>query len=181
MAMLVLAGCVRQPGAEVKTQMEIVRREQTWEKLFERGKAFAAVGDHTRGEQYLASALAAGGDSKKIVPVLMAVCVEAQKYRVAIDYGEAHLRDHPGDAKLRHLVGTLYLALGEAAKARSSFEGVLRRSPDEAETHYALGVLFRDNDRDLLRADEHFRAYLRLNPRGPHEQDARASLLKVVP
>lgn len=175
-----LPSCAPKPPP-VKSQLEVVEREQTWQKLYERGRAFAAVGDQTRAEQYLAAAVAAGGDSQKITPLLMAVCVEAQKYRVAIDYGQAHLRKYPDDTRLRHLVGTMHMALGEGAQAKSSFEEVLKRSPDAAETHYALGVLYRDIDHDLLRADQHFRAYIRNNPAGPHAQDARASLLKVVP
>ncbi len=175
------AGCVRQPGAEMKSQVETVQREQTWQKLYERGKAFAAVGDQTRAEQYLAAALDAGGDGKKILPLLMSVCVEAKKFRVAVDYGEAHLKKHPGDLKLRHLLGTLYLALGENSPARAHFEEVLHRNPDEAETHYALGLFFRDIEGDVLKADAHFRAYVRLNPGGTHAQEARASLLKSVP
>ncbi len=180
-ALALSLGCVRQPGAEMKSQVETIRREQTWQKLYERGKAFAAVGDQTRAEQYLAAALDAGGDGKKITPLLMGVCVEAKKYRVGIDYGEAHLKKFPDDIKLRHLLGTLYLALGETPAARSHFQEVLRQSPDEAETHYALALLFRDVENDLLRADPHFRAYVRINPGGVHAQEARASLLKSVP
>lgn len=179
--LLSATGCVRSAGAEMKDQVEVVKREQTWQKLYERGRAFAAVGDRTRAEQYFAAAIDAGGEAKKIMPHLLAVCVEEKKFRVAIDYGESHLKKFPDEAKLRHLVGTLYQALGDTDQARTSFEEVLRRSPDEAETHYALAVLYRDADRDLLRADQHFRTYLRLNPSGPHVQDARASLLKAVP
>lgn len=174
-------GCVRQPGAEIKNQVETVRKEQTWQKLYERGRAFAAVGDQTRAEQYLAAALDAGGDGKKIIPVLMSVCVESKKYRVAVDYGEAYLKKQPDDAKLRHLLGTLYMALGETPNARTHFEEVLRKNPDEAETHYALAVLFRDTEHDLLKADPHFRAYVRISPGGTHAQEAKASMLKSVP
>ena len=175
------AGCARPAGAEMKSQLEAVRREQTWQRLYERGRAFAAVGDQTRAEQYLAAALDAGGDGKKILPVLMGVCVEAKKYRVAVDYGESYLKQNPADTRLRHLLGTLYLALGESKLARGHFEEVLRRSPDEAETHFALAVLYRDVEHDLLRADPHFRAYVRINPGGSHAQEARSSMLKSVP
>ncbi|MCU0658986.1 MAG: tetratricopeptide repeat protein [Polyangiaceae bacterium] len=180
-AALLAAGCVKQPGAEMKGQLETVRREHTWEKLYEKGRGFAAIGDQTRAEQYLAAALDAGGDGKKILPLLMSVCVEAKKLRVAIDYGESYLKKNPTDTKLRHLLGTLYLALGENQHAREQFEEVLRRAPDEAETHYALGVLLRDVDRDLVRADQHFRAYVRIKPGGVHAQEARSSMLKSVP
>ena len=175
-----LGGCAR-PGAEVKNQLEVVRREQTWQKLYERGRAFAQVGDQTRAEQYLSAALDAGGDGRKIVPALMGVCVEAKKYRVAIDSGRGHLKQEPGDVKLRHLIGTLHLVMGESPQAKECFEEVLRRDPSAVETRYALAVLLRDQDRDLLGADKQFREYLILSPAGPHAPEARASLLKSVP
>lgn len=183
MATLVLAtaGCAHQTGTEIQGQLETVQKEQSWQRLYERGKAFAAVGDHTRAEQYLSASLDTGGDSKKILPLLMAVCVEAKKYRVAIEYGESYLKKRPDDSKLRHLLGTLYLALDEVSEARRHFEEVLRRSPEEAETHYALAVLFRDNEHDLRKADLHFRAYVRIQPNGAYAQEAKASMLKDVP
>lgn len=179
-AAALLVGCGRQ-GPEVKTQLEVVKREQTWEKLFERGRAFAQVGDETRAEQYLSAALDAGGDGRKIVPMLMAVCVEAKKYRVAIDYGDQYLKKEPGDVRLRHLVGTLHMVMGETPQAKASFEEVLRRDSAMPETHFALAVLLRDHERDLLGADKQFREYLRLSPAGAHAPEARASLLKSVP
>jgi tetratricopeptide (TPR) repeat protein len=180
-AALALGGCVRSEGAQVKTRVDTIQKEQTPEKLFERGRAFAAVGDSTRAEQYLAAALDSGGDDRKILPILMAVCVEGKRYRVAIDYGEAHLRRHPDDQRLRLLLGTLYFELGEDRKAKACFEEVLSKKPDDAEANYALGVLYRDKDHDLVRADRYFRNYVRLRPDGDHAQDARASLLKTVP
>ncbi len=173
-------GCAA-PGSEVKSQIEVVQREQSWEKLFARGRAFAQVGDFIRAEQYLSMSLDAGGDGRKILPILMAVCVESKKYRVAIDYGNVYLKQEPGDVRLRHLVGTLHLVLGETQQARESFEEVLRRDPNQPETHYALAVLLRDEEHDLVAADRQFREYLRLSPAGAHAPEARASLLKSVP
>ena len=179
-AAALLVGCGRQ-GPEVKSQIEVVQRENTWQKLFERGRAFAQVGDQTRAEQYLSAALDAGGDGRKILPMLMSVCVEAKKYRVAIDYGDEYLKKEPGDVRLRHLLGTLHLVMGETPQAKECFEEVLRRDTAMPETHYALAVLLRDQERNLVGADKHFRDYLRLSPAGAHAPEARASLLKSVP
>lgn len=175
------SGCVSTPATQVKYRVETMKSEQSADKLFARGRAFASVGDYTRAEQYLSGALDAGGDEAAIMPVLIGVCVEARRFRVAIDFAEPYLRKHPGDGRLRFVVGTLYMAVGEPATARVKFEEILEQRPNEPETHYALGVVLRDADHDLLRADKHFRAYLRLKPNGDHVEDARASLLKSVP
>ena len=180
-AALSAGACVTTKGGEVKTKVDTMQKEQSPEKLFDRGKAFAQIGDLTRAEQYLSEALDAGGDEKKIMPLLVIVCVNGKRYRVAIDYAEGYLKRHPDDAHLRYLVGTLYLATGDVEAARLAFEDVLKRRPDDAETHYALGVVYRDDEHDLTQADAHFRVYLNLQPQGAHVDDARASLLKSVP
>jgi predicted Zn-dependent protease len=174
------AGCSAPAGAKVKTEIQTMSREQTPDKLLERGKAFASIGDLTRAEQYLAAALQQGGDPKLVVPMLLKVCVEARRYRAAIDYGENHLKKHPQDTALRVLLANLYAAVDEPQRAAEQFQLVLHQSPDLADVHYALAVLLRDRD-NLVQADHHFREYLRLSPTGPHADEARGSLLKSVP
>lgn len=161
--------------------METMRRESSADKLYERGRGFAAVGDMTRAEEYLAAAIDQGEDPKKALPLLMQVCVNAGRYRVAIDYGETHLRKHPEDARTRFVIGTIYAALGEHKPARENLELVVEQRPNDSNAHYALAVLARDADQDLIAADKHFREYLRLDPNGVHAEEARSSLLKPVP
>ncbi len=57
---------------------------------------------------------------------------------------------------------------------------MVKDKPDMAPAHFALGVLLRDEQGDLVQADLHFREYLRLDPRGAHVDEARGSLLKLV-
>jgi tetratricopeptide (TPR) repeat protein len=178
---LLVAGCAASEATQVKKQAEIVRQEQAWDRLFARGKAFAMVGDLTRAEQYLVAALDNGGNPSVVLPVLMSVLVEGKRYRLAIDLVENHLKTHPDAYRLRFVLGTLYMAVGDTTLARARLEEVAAHLPPEPEAHYALGVLFRDTEKDLLRADKHFRAYLAMKPDGAHVQDARASLLKSVP
>lgn len=176
-----VAGCAHKPKSEAEQRVETVKREQAPERLYEAGRAFASIGDLTRAEQYLTAALEQGYDERKVVPVLISVLIEGKRYRLAIEQGEAYLKKHGGDHRLRLLVSTLYMALGEHDNARKSLEELLRRSPDDPEGNYAMGVLYRDALRDVVRADVHFRAYLRLAPGGSHADDARASLLRSVP
>jgi Flp pilus assembly protein TadD len=79
------------------------------------------------------------------------------------------------------LVGTLYAAIGKPEEAREHLERVVEKRPKHAEAHYALAVVLRDGENDLVGADRHFREYLKLQPDGPHADEARDSLLKDVP
>jgi tetratricopeptide (TPR) repeat protein len=161
--------------------MATFRRESTTDNLVERGKAFATIGDTTRAEEYLAAALDQGADAQKVLPLLLQVCVQTGRYRSAIQHAENHLRRHPDDVRTRFVLGTLYAAIGETKEARSALETVVGERPNEAKAHYALAVLARDTENDVVSADRHFREYLRIEPAGSHAEEARASLLKRMP
>ena len=111
----------------------------------------------------------------------MRVFIVSGRYRTALQLGEEELTKYPEKHALRFLVGTLYSAVGRADLAREHLERVLSAQPKHAGAHYALGVLLRDGENDLVGADQHFRQYLKLEPNGPHAEEARGSLLKEVP
>ena len=173
--------CAATPGEKLRADVTAFRKEGTPDKLFERGRAFASVGDMTRAEEYLAAAMEGGYDERKVVPILLRVCIQDHRYRVAIQYADRYLAKHPQDAGTRYILGTLYAAVGEPTAARVELQRVLKAQPAQADVHYTLGVLLRDQQEDLAEADGHFREYLRLAPAGPHAEEARASLLKEVP
>jgi tetratricopeptide (TPR) repeat protein len=186
-----LVACAPSAAQKAEADMASVRKESDAKTLLERGKAFAAVGDHTRAEEYLASSIEAGADPREALPALMDVCVKTGRYRSAIQHGENHLRKHPGDAGTRLMVGSLYAAIGEAVDARMHVERVIaaltegrgerRAAAVLAQAHYLLAVLARDTEHDPVAADRHFREYLRLDPSGAHVEEANASLFKRVP
>jgi tetratricopeptide (TPR) repeat protein len=167
--------------SRIARDMKIVERENAPDRLFEKGRAFHAVGDLTRAEQYYAAALNQGYPEDKALPLLLRVCVESGRYQVAIDYAEPYLRKKPREHQLRVLVGSLYSAIGDHARARASYETALVAAPDDPVSHYALAVLLRDQFHEVVSADQHFREYLRIAPEGPHAAEARDSLLKEVP
>lgn len=168
-------------GDEVRANVATFERDQRPDRLVELGKAFAQVGDLTRAEQYFSAALDAGADSFVVTPMLLKVCIGDGRYRAALEYGEAHLRKHPGDSRTRFVVATVYSAIGEADKAKAHLERVVLERPAEAEAHFALGVLMRESFKDPVEADRHFRDYLRLQPGGSHAEEAQASLLRSLP
>jgi tetratricopeptide (TPR) repeat protein len=173
--------CRPTPREQAERDLQTINKEHTAERLLERGKAFAAIGDHTRAEEYIAAAIDRGADRRDAMPLLLDVCVRSGRYRSAIQHGENHLRLHPHDARTRLVVATLYTALDEPKHARAELEKVVEQKPNEAEAHYLLAVVARDSEHDVVEADRHFREYLRIEPNGAHAEEAKASLLKRMP
>lgn len=175
-----LGGCAGNPGDKAVARIKVVETEETPDKLLARGRGFAAVGDLSRAEQYFAMALERGADPAVALPLLMRVCAAEKRYRAAIDYAEPQLKRHPDDDRLRFVVASFYMTIGETSAAREQLGRIVAQRPDFAAPHFALGVLLRDDIGDPVSADTQFREYLRLEPRGAHAEEARASLLKLV-
>ncbi|MFO0736973.1 MAG: tetratricopeptide repeat protein [Labilithrix sp.] len=180
-----LAGCATSRESKAEADFRTVQNESNAKNLFDRGRAFAFVGDFTRAEEYLAAALDAGADPREVLPLLMDVCVRGGRYRSAIQHGENHLRRHPADLRTHLMVGALYAAIDEPERATEHLQQVVERPmpPPEllhGEAHYYLGIVARDR-KDWVGADQHFREYLRIEPNGKHVEEAKGSLLKQVP
>jgi tetratricopeptide (TPR) repeat protein len=176
-----VAGCTHTPAEKAEQDLQSLRNEHSKDNLTDRGKAFAAIGDLTRAEEYLAAALDQGANPREILPLLLDVCVRGGRYRSAIQHAENHLRRNPHDHATRLVVGTLYAALAEVKEAKTALEQVVEARPNDAQAHYVLAVLARDQESDVVTADRHFREYLRIEPNGSHAEEARASLLKRMP
>lgn len=182
-------GCAPSPAEKAAADIRSMNTEVNAKTLVERGKAFAAIGDQTRAEEYLAASLDAGADPRDVLPLLFDVCIKTGRYRSAVQHGENHLRKHPHDLRTRVMVGTLYAAINESKLAKRELEKVVDDEETteagtaklRAEAHYLLGVVARDSDNDVVAADRHFREYLRVEPKGPHSEEARSSLLKSMP
>jgi tetratricopeptide (TPR) repeat protein len=164
-------------AAELESRIQTVERANEPAKLARAGDAFAAVGDYTRAEQYYNLAVENGSNELELVPRLIRVCVRDQRYRDAIQYSEQHLRKYPRNDGVRFLLASLELGVGDTERAKGNLERVLEARPNHADAHYTLAVLLRDDLADFSAADRHFRAYLRLEPRGNHAEEARGSLL----
>ncbi len=158
--------------------LAIMHKGEEPQKLLEEGRAFAAVGDTTRAEQYFAAAIAHGADEGVVVPLLVKVCVRDGRYELAIDYAQRYTQKHPNDSRVRYVLGTLYAAIGDAGRARTELEFVVGAKPNEPEPHWALAKILHDQGKDPALADGQFREYLRLAPTGAHAEEARASLTK---
>lgn len=145
------------------------------EQLYEQGKAAANAGDLTRAEQYLSTALQAGYDPGRTLPVLLSVCIKASRLRSAVAYATPYLMAHPADAHLGQLVAALHVALGEPQAAERELRNALRYDPQLAQAEFLLGSLLQGSAREE-EAASHFARYLVLSPNGPHAEEARAKL-----
>jgi tetratricopeptide (TPR) repeat protein len=161
--------------------MDVIRQESTPDRLQARGDSAAALGDLTRAEQYFDAAMSAGGDERALTKRLLMVCSADSRFPAAAKYGEDYLRKHPGDTEVRFAVATVYIALGESARARVELEQVVTERPEIAEAHYALADVLRHEGDAPLEADAQYREYIRLSPTGPYAEAARSLLLRSVP
>jgi len=175
------AGCASNSGGEMRSRMEAIERSRDPAEAVRKAQAYASVGDLTRAEQYLRLAISAGANEREVMPMLMQVCVRDQRYLDAVQHAEGYLKHHPDDYRLRFVLASLEAAVGNQARAHAEYEKVLTKQANNAEAHYALAVMLRDSLASVAQADQHFRAYLQLQPRGDHAEEARAALLEEVP
>jgi tetratricopeptide (TPR) repeat protein len=175
------SGCAAAPPAPPTSPAALERqRVEVAHAFVERGRALGAQGDWLRAEQYFQAALAGGAPAAEVVPELVEACIRSERYRAAAQYARDALKSRPEDQRLRFLLATLLVGLGDFGGATRELELLVARGSDRALVHYTLGVLYRDQIRNVERADQEFRHYLRLAPGGVHAQEARGALLTSV-
>ena len=177
-SLVALSGC----GAAVQKNDALSARKQVEDPkmLAEHGRAYADLGDDTRAEQYLSAALASGADPKTIMPLLLKSCVRAGHLRLAVEYAESQLARDPEDAHLRFLAGALEASIGNRVEARTNLERAAADLPNDSKVQFHVAAFFRDDAADKIAADPYFREYLRLEPKGEHAAEARASIMERV-
>ncbi len=105
--------------------------------------------DDPRGNYWMGYSLARGGRHEKAIPYL-----------------QKSARRDP-QAETWDLLATCYEVLGETQKTIGAFQQALRLSPDSAQIHYNLGVLFQRIG-ESGKAIHHFREALRLDRSGEY-------------
>ncbi len=175
-----LVGCASTQHPVETTPISDPLDDQTGQILFDSGVRIAGQGDYIRAEQYLTAARDHGFPEERVLPLLMEVCVRSSRFSAAVGYAEPYLETHPDDWRLRQLLATIQMGLGDAAAARLSLEHVVAEAPDEPVPHYMLGVLLRDQLHDEPGMRVQFERYLALAPEGPHATEAREALGMIV-
>lgn len=178
-----LAGCsstTEQAQLNVAQVAREMAQDTTPSRLEELGDAAAQFGDMTRAEEYFAAALRRGGDAQRLTRKLVASCVADSRYPLARAHAADYVRLHPTDTRMRYVLASLELATGNSERALVEYMRVVREQPRFAAARYAVGTLLLAKENKELRdeelANEHFRAYLSLEPRGTFAEVARASL-----
>jgi tetratricopeptide (TPR) repeat protein len=147
-------------------------------ELFSHGEEAAKQGDTVRAEQYLSMALDRGFDEKRVLPIMLRVCLSSSRLRAALNHAEPYLRENPNDRRLRYLVATIHLGLGQLDDARIDLNHLLRLDPNDANAHYLLGVL--ESGAQVKQAPKYFRKYLKLAPQGEHAVEVRSRLTDLA-
>ncbi len=158
------AGANDNPPADVLADVEP-------EELFNHGVGLAQRGDYVRAEQYILAAEQRGIARSRTFPVLVRICVADSRIDHALHHAEPELEARPSDWRLRFLVASLQSASDRGAEALQNLQRVVQQVPEEPRPHYALGVMYRDDLMDVMRAREQFLLYLELDPEG---EDAAA-------
>lgn len=176
------SACSRAPEAPPPhtASSELAERKAAAADLLELGLHFAHGGDSVRAEQYLAAALDAGADPNRALLPLLKLCIKAGRFEAAAQYAESYVKEVQAERDVNMLIGGLYITLDQTDKAIVHLERVVKKHPEHALAQLLLARLLRDQSRDLERADQLFRNYLRLDPEGQYASEARESLLKTV-
>jgi len=148
-------------------------------ELYETGIRYANQGDFVRAEQYLSSAIDRGYSEAEALPQLVKVCLVSSRYRSALSYALPYLDRNPDAWRLRYLVASIHLGIGDGEAARRELETVVQQVPDSAQPRYLLAVVLRDSVGQPDAARVHFERYLELDPEGDHGAEVRASLRKL--
>lgn len=178
LAALFAVGCGTTLNEHKKNPSQSPLRDPT--VLVRQGEAFAADGDFTRAQQYFAAAIAAGGKSNEILPHLLEACVAAGDLRLASEYAENELARRPDDSNLRFVTGALQARIGNRPAAREHLVQAANEMKGNANVQFLVATFFRDDMQDRALADPYFREYLRLEPKGEHAAEARASLMERI-
>jgi tetratricopeptide (TPR) repeat protein len=148
--------------------------------LTAQGKQFAEQGDLERAEQYLAGALRTGANVNEVLPLLLRVCIAADRYEAALVYAERYEPQAGDSVELELVLAALQSGIGQTENARRTLELVLAQEKDNAQAHYMLGELYYHAIQDYGAADQHYREYLALAPAGPHAHEVKRLLLKAA-
>lgn len=172
---LAAGACVSQVKAQTKAPPTDPIASVSASELRRTGLAFARRGDLLRAQQYLSAAHLKGYEETVVVPELVKVCIAASRLRAALEYGESYLQDHPDDAGMSYVIGTIHLALGNLGEASLRLQGALRPAEVMIDAAFSL-ALIASRRGQLELADEHLRRYLAHKPSGRYALRARAML-----
>jgi tetratricopeptide (TPR) repeat protein len=180
-ACLILAACPLfacgtrprpRPSSPTRDPLESVSARD----LYVTGVELARSGDLVRAEHYLSTALRRGHSGDEVFPALIRVCLDASMYSAALHHARSYLGHRGQDWRLRFLVASLDIAVGDYDRARNELEQVVALAPDRPEPQFALGQLLATRLSDPAGAMPHLRRYLKVRSTGVHAAEAEGLL-----
>jgi tetratricopeptide (TPR) repeat protein len=174
LSLLLLSACAHGP------RRDPAGRPPVHVDLTAQGKQFAEGGDLERAEQYLAGALRTGANVNEVLPLLIRVCIAADRYEAALVYAERYEPQAGDSVELQLVLAALQSGIGQTENARRTLELVLAQEDKNAQAHYMLGELYYHAIQDYGLADRHYRQYLALAPKGAHVGEVKRLLLKAA-
>jgi tetratricopeptide (TPR) repeat protein len=91
--------------------------------------------------------------------------IEIERLRAQVAALQEELRQQKVNS--HYNMGCVFRACGQPRRAEDEFLKALALDPDDAGTHYNLGVLYDDNLRNRLKARKHYERFLELAPQDP--------------
>ncbi len=173
---VVLGVACAPPDPAVRQPMPDPIADVEGQELYDAGMRLARTGDLLRAEQYVKGAMERGFPVERALPSLLKICVAASRLNAALRYAEPHLRDHPEDYRLRTLVASIHLGLGNVDDAETHLREVIEHAPSDPPAYYLLGMLHREEHDDPAAGDAYLRRYLELSPNGVHAAEVRNML-----
>jgi len=147
---------------------------------FDLGRSAEATGDTLRAEQYYLRAEALGHPQAEVLPRLLRVLAQAQRYHEALRRCDERLRVQPEDRDTRYVKSALLLALERPREAERELQTLIRQKPADPEAYLLLGRLYRDSaadDKDRAQARALYEKYLALAPEGADAASVRFELV----
>jgi tetratricopeptide (TPR) repeat protein len=186
-ALVLLAACPPPPTRSSTTgptpsslEAKLVANPNDARVNFDLGRSAEATGDTLRAEQYYLRAEALGHPQAEVLPRLLRVLAQAQRYHEALRRCDERLRVAPEDRETRYVKSALLLALERPREAERELQTLIRQKPADPDAYLQLGRLYRDSaadDKDRAQARALYETYLALAPEGP---DAAAVRFELV-
>jgi tetratricopeptide (TPR) repeat protein len=129
-------------------------------RLKEMGERLSASGQSVRAEQYFLASLEAGEPEKAILPALIDTCIQSGRLRSALDYVQRATKLDPHDERLRRLLASLYLSLGQIRAATDEVQQLSMNRELSPETILFVAEFFEHTLLESSAAMAFYRRYL---------------------
>jgi tetratricopeptide (TPR) repeat protein len=160
-------------------QRAIAKEPDYYQAYHNLGLAHYRLGESARAQEDFQKAidLAKGGFAPSQFALAMILC-EKQQFQRAEKVIESGLTMDPGSAVGKYFLGVVQFALNRTEQAEKNAQDALWRDAGEADAHILLAKIHeRDHNPAAVMAD--VSAYLKLDPHGPLENEARELLQRA--